>query len=148
MSTSDICASSNMLLHSKYIKLYAHKYHTHNFAVIMIIFVIIMTNIAIIIINLVLHLVHTKQINPHDLLFSWVSTAFADNADDDAVGAGDYHYCTGDDAGDDDAISDITVGNCHYGGVNEEKDTLVKMVLVMTQNWSFVLVLIKSLNQL
>ena len=63
-------------------------------------------------------------------------------------GAGDYHYCTGDDAGDDDAISDITVGNCHYGGVNEEKDTLVKMVLVMTQNWSFVLVLIKSLNQL
>ena len=115
MSTSDICASSNMLFHSKCIKLYAYEYLTHNLATIII---IVMTNIAMIsiLMNLVLHLVHTKQINPHDLLFSWVSTAFGDNVDDDVIGAGDV------DAGDDDAIGDIDCGDYGYGGGNDYED--------------------------
>ena len=106
MSTSDICASSNMLFHSKCIKLYAHEYHTHNLTTIIII--IVMTNIAMIsiLMNLVLHLVRIKQINPHDLLFSQVSTAFGDN-------------------GDDDAIADIDCGDYGYGGVNEYEDSIV-----------------------
>ena len=89
--------------------------------------------------NLVLHLVHTKQINPHDLLFSWLSTAFVDNVYDDAIGAGDV------DAGDDDAIGDIDCGDYDYVSIRIQ---LVKLVLVMTQNQWFVLVVIKSLNQL
>ena len=39
--------------------------------------------IITIIINLQLHFVHTKQIIPHDLIFSWDSAAFADDADVD-----------------------------------------------------------------
>ena len=36
-----------------------------------------------IIINLQLHFVHTKQIIPHDLIFSWDSAAFAADSDVD-----------------------------------------------------------------
>ena len=39
--------------------------------------------IPIIVINLQLHFVHTKQIIPHDLIFSWDSAAFAADADVD-----------------------------------------------------------------
>ena len=40
-----------------------------------------------IIINLQLHFVHTKQIIPHDLIFSWDSAAFAEaDVDEDEHG--------------------------------------------------------------
>ena len=45
--------------------------------------IVIITIIIIIIINLQLHFVHTKQIIPHDLIFSWDSAAFAADADED-----------------------------------------------------------------